>query len=249
MVKYNELGYDSLEEYLNDFFSTSLITNHTFDYFVDWDKVYSNVKDHLIEIQILNSLSKLSKNEIDEAFLNILKEYPIVVTLLPSILAIRFDKKKGQNVDILDGVVKSYSFNVDNFIPEEILYFCKETGLLKLFTNINDLYAYLLGTEVGIDTNARKNRSGKSFESLIENLLLKKIEVFPEYELHVQSKVKNIHRTKRANFILSKNGEQSLVFECNFYSGSGSKPIEVANAYVPLQKEIKNENIKYYLDF
>jgi type II restriction enzyme len=243
MVNYEDLGYASLNEYLNDFFKTSLTTNHTFDYFVNWEKVYSNVKEHIVEIQILNSLSKFPENEIDEAFLKILKEYPLVVSLLPSILAIRFDKNKGKNVDIIDGIIKSYSFNVNNFVPEEILYFCKKTGLLKLFSNINDLYAYLLGTEVGLDTNARKNRSGKLFEKLIEDLIKEKIENKPEYKLQIQTKVKGIQRTKKADFIITKNGKQFLIFECNFYNGSGSKPIEVANAYVPLQNEIKQQNM------
>ncbi|EFC93954.1 hypothetical protein METSMIF1_02342 [Methanobrevibacter smithii DSM 2374] len=34
-----------------------------------------------------------------------------------------------------------------------------------------------------------------------------------------------------------------FLFECNFYSDSGSKPIEVANAYIDLNKQIKEQNM------
>ena len=45
----------------------------------------------------------------------------------------------------------------------------------KLFGEINDLYAYLLGVEVGLDSNARKNRSGEIVQNLVELLLKRKL--------------------------------------------------------------------------
>ena len=56
MVNYTSLGYESLDEYNIDFFGTLLETNHTYEFFVNWEKVFNNLKDHLIEISILNSL-------------------------------------------------------------------------------------------------------------------------------------------------------------------------------------------------
>ena len=56
----------------------------------------------------------------------------------------------------------------------DIVEFCKKSGILDLFGEINDLYAYLLGMEVGLDSNARKNRSGKIFEQLVEIIMKNK---------------------------------------------------------------------------
>lgn len=53
--------------------------------------------------------------------------------------------------------------------PEKIYEFFCETGLDKVFTSgkIKNLYDYVFGVEVGLDTNARKNRSGKNFARII----------------------------------------------------------------------------------
>lgn len=53
--------------------------------------------------------------------------------------------------------------------PEKIYEFFCETGLDKIFINgkITNLNDYVFGVEVGLDTNARKNRSGKNFARVI----------------------------------------------------------------------------------
>lgn len=49
--------------------------------------------------------------------------------------------------------------------PEKIYEFCQETGLDKIFIDakIKNLHDYVFGVEVGLDTNARKNRGGVNF--------------------------------------------------------------------------------------
>lgn len=39
MVNYEKMGYSSLDEYLDDFLSSLLKSNHTYEYYVNWDKV------------------------------------------------------------------------------------------------------------------------------------------------------------------------------------------------------------------
>ena len=53
--------------------------------------------------------------------------------------------------------------------PEKIYEFCKETGLDKIFMDakIKNLHDYVFGVEVGLDTNARKNRGGVNFSRTI----------------------------------------------------------------------------------
>lgn len=54
---------------------------------------------------------------------------------------------------------KRLDSNNDNI--EDLVDFCDKSGILELFGNIKDLNTYLTGVEVGLDSNARKNRSGK----------------------------------------------------------------------------------------
>jgi type II restriction enzyme len=132
-----------------------------------------------------------------------------------------------------------------NFDIEDVVNFSKKTGLMNLFTEIKDLYSYLTGTEVGLDTNARKNRSGHIFESIVKKLLKEAIVSKPEYNLTEEDSSIDIDRNKRFDFVLYKNGNPKFLFECNFYSTTGSKPIETANAYIDLQNKINNTEMEF----
>ena len=213
MVKYTSLGYESLNEYNRDFFRTLLETNHTYEFFVNWDKVFSNLDDYLIEISILNSLNKVESNQVESYFREILRKYPHVVKVLPTILAIR-DKK----VDVLDvgeNKFKVVDFSTRRFDVDEVVDFCKKSGLLDLFSKIDDLYSYLVGTEVGLDTNGRKNRSGHVFEDIVGELLAKKIRNHPEYRL-VKEETIAFQRTKRWDYVIYYKNVPKYLFECNF---------------------------------
>ena len=242
MVNYTSLGYESLDEYNIDFFGTLLETNHTYEFFVNWEKVFNNLKDHLIEISILNSLNKVESSQVESHFREILRQYPHVVKILPTILAIR--DKKVDVLDIEENQFKIVDFSNRRFDADEIVDFCKKSGLLDLFSKIDDLYSYLVGTEVGLDTNGRKNRSGHVFEDIVGELLAKKIENHPEYRLGKEEAI-TFQRTKRWDYVIYYKNVPKFLFECNFYNGTGSKPIEVANAYVDLQNQIKNSHLVF----
>ena len=242
MVKYESLGYESLNEYNRDFFRTLLETNHTYEFFVNWDKVFSNLDDYLIEISILNSLNKVESNQVESYFREILRKYPHVVKVLPTILAIR--DKKVDVLDIEENKFKVVDFSTRRFDVDEIVDFCKKSGLLDLFSKIDDLYSYLVGTEVGLDTNGRKNRSGHVFEDIVGKLLYKKIKNHPEYRLEKEETI-TFQRTKRWDYVIYYKNIPKYLFECNFYNGRGSKPIEVANAYVDLQNQIKDSHLVF----
>lgn len=235
MVVFNNLGFNSFEEYYDEFENSLLKTNHTYSFFVDWKKVYSKLEESVVEIQILNSLNKVSPENILTKFEEIIIKYPQVVPILPTILAIR-DKK----VDVLDAKnveFKKINFTKPPFDIKEIIHFCKETGLLDLFVHIEDLYSYLVGIEAGLDTNARKNRSGHVFEDIVGDFLAEKLQEYPGYSLGKEDTIP-FERTKRWDYVIYKNNEPVLFFECNFYNSTGSKPIEVAHAYVDLQKQL-----------
>lgn len=242
MVNYKQLGYNSISEYDSDFEETLLITNHTYEYFVNWDKVFNNINKFSNEIDILNKLTKVNSEEIEACFREIINSNPNVIPILPSIVALR-DK----NVDILDidnNDEINIKFSKNSIDTEGIVKFAKHTGLLDLFLKINDLESYLVGVEVGLDTNARKNRSGHTFEDIVGKFLADTIKDYHNFSLKKEDTIA-FDRTKRWDYVIYKNEEPKIFFECNFYNSSGSKPIEVANAYVDLQHQINDANYDF----
>ena len=158
--------------------------------------------------------------------------------ILPLILAVR-DK----DITVLDldkGSYKNFNFTPENYNKKEIVYFSKKTGLIDLFSKIDDLYTYLVGVEVGLDSNARKNRSGHIFENIVGQCIKNNIENLEEYHLEKEVTMPFI-RNKRWDYVIYKNNNPRIFVECNFYNTTGSKPIETANAYVDLQQQIGEE--------
>ena len=241
MVNYSKMKYSSLDEFSNDFLNTLLETNHTYEFYVNWEKVYNNLENKLVEISILNSLNKIQPNEVESKFREIISKYREVVPLLPLILAIR--NKKVPILNVEDKSSKIINFSKNGFDTEEIVDFSIKTGLLDLFNNIDDLYSYLVGTEVGLDTNARKNRSGHIFEDAVGTLIEEKIKNRNGFSFMDEEFVDDIDRNKRFDFVIYKNQTPKIVFECNFYNSTGSKPIEVAHAYADLQNEINETDL------
>lgn len=76
---------------------------------------------------------------------------------------------RDKNIDIVDNKGILTKLNTYFTDPEKIYEFFCETGLSEIFTSgkIKNLHDYVFGIEVGLDTNARKNRGGKIFAGLI----------------------------------------------------------------------------------
>lgn len=244
MVKFDSIGFKSEKEYFDYFFDTLLPTNRTYEYYVNWEKVKDNVITYLTEICLLNSLTRIDVLEREAKLIEIISKYPEVIPVVPLIIAIR--EKNVVVLDIGDQLFyKKFKFN-EKLKEEEILdivEFCKKSGILDLFGEINDLYAYLLGMEVGLDSNARKNRSGKIFEHLVGLLLKDRLRDYPSFTLKEEDSSLVIKRKKRADFVIYHNNSPKIVLECNFYASTGSKPIEVANAYIDLDHKCKEKNL------
>jgi type II restriction enzyme len=141
-------------------------------------------------------------------------------------------------------IYKEFKFNeqLNNDRIADIVEFCKKSGILNLFSEINDLYAYLLGMEVGLDSNARKNRSGKIFEDLVGLLLKIKLSDHQGFTLKKEDSSINIEG-KRFDYAIYYNKNPKYVLECNFYATTGSKPSEVARSYRGLHTQCKDENL------
>ncbi len=234
-------------------FNTWLLTMKdsiaTWTYYTDFEKVYENVQKIKVELNILNSL--IGSKNIEEEFKSIVKQYPNVLVVVPILLAKREAEIKVQDAD------GSYVFNFVkmNYTVEQYTLFMRNSGLFDLLQNhiINNLLDYVLGVEVGMDTNGRKNRTGHVMEDLVESYLIKaglvKGETYfkemyaseVEKRFHINlSKLSNDGKAeKRFDFVFI--GALGTIFacECNFYGSSGSKLNETARSYKTLTLESK----------
>lgn len=254
MVKFKELGFSSFKDYKQRFFSTLLPSNKTYEYFVDWNKVKSAVNKHLDELSLLNSLTKIDASDRVEHFLSLLRKYPQIVEVIPLLIA---ERAKNGKTDIFDPEMErflSFEFKRSKVNEEtipQIINFCTKTGIMDLFGEVKDIHDYLLGVEVGLDTNARKNRSGDIFENMcqqkIKKLIGNKYKVvnndsnFSLYPIVTKGKSKG----KTHDIVIYKNDKPVLIVECNFYNVTGSKPISIAESYIEMYRVAKELNIDF----
>ena len=246
------LNLSSEEEILNKFVETLLSTNRSFDFFVDWKKVEKNVQQYKVEIGILSSLvgSKNFEHDLKE----ILAKYPNTAKVIPILVAIR---EKGSRFDVLEDIsnskIENYDFGKEKFSKNEIdkvVNFVVKSGIRELFGLIRVLHDYVLGVEVGLDSNARKNRSGSFMENVVGKILEEikaksdeKFEILPKsyfsvLEKNYKLKIPETLRHRTPDFTI-KNGDRLISIETNFYSGQGSKPQEIVDAYINRQNELK----------
>lgn len=229
-------------------FKTS-ISDYT--YYVDFEKIYKNIDKVKVELNILNSL--IGSKNIKEEFQNILIKYPETLECIPLLLAVR-----SREIFVKDEI-NEYLFKFDKMVYSinDYIKFMKESGLFDLLQNhiINNLYDYVLGIEVGLDSNGRKNRGGHLMENLVESYIIKAgykkdVDYFKEMYLKDIEKKWNLDlsemsgnnvSTKRFDFVI-KTDNQVYVMETNFYSSGGSKLNETARSYKMLAQESKKVN-------
>ena len=222
-----------------------------YKYYVDFNKVYRNVDSIKVELNILNSL--IGSKYIEKEFRTLLKKYPEILKVIPVLIAKRESEIYCQ--DLNGGLL--YKFNKANCTEDEYVYFMKETGLFDLLQNhiIRDLVDYVTGVEVGLDSNARKNRGGHLMEDLVDSYLKKAgVSYFKEMYLKDIEKKWNINLStisnagksaKRFDFVV-KTDKCIYAIECNFYSGGGSKLNETARSYKMIALEAKDiEGFKF----
>ncbi|MDP1552605.1 MAG: DpnII family type II restriction endonuclease, partial [Methanobacteriaceae archaeon] len=121
-----------------------------------------------------------------------------------------------------------------------------KTGIFKLFNHITDLHSYLIGLESGIDTNARKNRSGQIFKKLIEDIINSNLKNYTNYTISKKKYISDLNLKTNFDFIIiDKDNTPKIAIKCNFYNSPGSKAKSVSNSYLESQKILKNNDIKF----
>lgn len=219
----------------NLFMSQLQETNQTLDFFCDFDKISANVAEVEMSLNTLNYL--IGKEELEKCVDEIWQRDPKVFEVLSILIAVRDDGRKPV-VDNQGNVVllKSYFRSKD-----KVVEFLEDTGLADVFLSrrIKNLVDYVFGIETGLDTNARKNRSGHIMEKMVARIFRDsgipfRAEVysseFPELSVLGTDE-------KRFDFFIQTKLKKYLI-EVNFYSGGGSKLNETARSYTELAPRV-----------
>ena len=232
----------------NEWFSTFRDTIATWKYYTDFNKVYRNTNKIKDELNILNGL--IGVENIEGEFRRIVEKFPQTLKAIPILIA-----KRESEIKIIDPE-KTYIFNFKNanYSIDEYAKFMEKTGLFDLLKNhiIHSLIDYVMGVEVGMDTNGRKSRTGDAMEDLVESYLvsaglIKEVDYFKEmYISDIESRwnidlsgISNQGRTeKRFDFVI-KTENTIYGVETNFYSSQGSKLNETARSYKTIALEAK----------
>ena len=231
-----------MKEQFKTFLSQLSETNATLDYFVDFEKVKENVRKIALKLNQLNYL--IGKDNLEEAINDLYDENPKVFEVLDILIAVR-----NKNAKTLDNTGKITLLESYFISPKGVLEYIYETGLAEVFKNkeISNLVDYVFGIEVGLDTNARKNRGGDNMSKAVsllfdrEGIYYKK-EVNSTLFLDIESLGVDV---KRFDFVI-KTKKKTYLIETNFYNTGGSKLNEVARAYSEVAPKINQyENYEF----
>lgn len=224
-----------MNEQFKIFLSQLSDTNATLDYFTDFDKVRSYVNKISIKLNQLNYL--IGKSDLRQAIKELYKENPNTFEILDILIAVRKkDKKQTFNINGDFILIDSYFNSL-----EGIITYIEETGLSEVFRNKNvtNLVDYVFGIEVGLDTNARKNRGGENMSKAV-SLQFDNAGIFYRKEVNSSEfrDIKSLGQDlKRFDFVI-KTKIKTYLIETNFYNSGGSKLNEVARSYSEIALKI-----------
>jgi type II restriction enzyme len=254
-------------EVFNFFIENLQLSILTWDFFVDWKKIKEKMRDIEDELNLLNVL--IGKKNSEEKFINLINKYPTIKKVLSLLIAMRESKLNstyivdrediGKNLDYWNTELKKDYFKInkefDKKSKEEIIKFYKNSGLKDLFENkdIKNVQDYYFGVEVGMDTNARKNRTGIAMELIVKKYIDKN---FKNYIWQAtKEKIKErwginfnpskIKSNKSFDFAVIDKNKKLYLIEVNYYNGGGSKLKSTAGEYRNYQKFLKEQKTEF----
>ena len=213
-------------------------TNQTLDFFCDFDKISANVDNIKLSLCMLNSM--IGTTDLRRSVETIWNRDRSAFSVMDILIAVRSEGKKVVLNSAGDCIVLDRLFtSIDG-----VLEYLEGTGLADLFRKkkIKDLVDYVFGIETGLDSNARKNRSGHVMEGMVASVLTNNN---IEYRQEVYStEWKDLQKVlgddeKRFDFVI-QTPKKTYLIEVNFYSGGGSKLNEVARSYSDIAPKINS---------
>lgn len=254
-MNFQEYITSSPKERLNHFLNTLSVTNRTPEYYVNWEKVSSETKKFELELNMLNYL--IGKEDIYNVALELFQKQPDLLKAVPSLIASR-DK-------ILDILVMDNDDNmsferlnfkkIDTNRLVEYLDFIEQSGLLDFLQNHanRSLVDYVYGVESGLDSNARKNRSGTTMEGILERNVAKvcqtygleyKAQATPAFIKENWRIVVPVDKSERRFdvAVFSSEKKKCWLIETNYYGGGGSKLKAVAGEFTELSQFVETSD-------
>ncbi len=217
-------------------------------YFVNWEKVLANTAQIELHLNTLNYL--VGHNDFDTRFRFLLKKHPEVIEVFPAILAVRHKGSNNKLQIVVDYKNKKITYqdfdfaktNINDADIQRYLTFVTNTGIKDLFTSkrIKNLVDYMVGVETGLDTNARKNRTGDAMENVVEAFLddLSNRSDWQYIPQATPAKIQQrfgvtvpVDKTSRKYDFALYRRERLVLVEVNFYGGGGSKLKSTAGEY------------------
>jgi len=243
-----------MQKDFNNLITTFKSSIKTWDYFVNWKKVFGNSSNLEITLNKLNYL--LGKENLKEEFKKLYSSNPDIIKALPVLLAVRENK-----LEVFDKITKNsefFDFSGREKDSEKYYEFLEKSGLARLFQKdgVKNLVDYVMGIEVGLDSNGRKNRGGSLMEEIVESFISELCNKNGfEYlsqarataiksKWGVDVKVDKSERSFDFAVFNPKNKKVKL-FEVNFYNGGGSKLKAVCGEFKSLYTELKEQNIDF----
>ncbi len=214
-------------------------TNLTLDFFCDFAKISENVDDIKLSLCMLNSL--IGARDMRKAVETIWKRDKSAFNVMDILIAVRKESKK-KVIDSMGNciVLDSFFTSVDG-----VMEYLNDTGLTAIFQDkkVKDLVDYVFGIETGLDTNARKNRSGHIMEKTVA-------QIFDANGIHYRQEVYSSewpairqvlgNDKKRFDFVINTDTKTYLI-EVNFFNiGGGSKLNEIARSYSDIAPKINS---------
>jgi type-2 restriction enzyme llaDCHI len=250
----NYINLDS-DERLNVFLSTLSITNRTPEYYVNWEKVERETRKFELELNTLNYL--IGKEDIYDEALMLFTKQPELLKAIPSLIASR---DKLLDILIIDNQ-DNMSFEKLNFSKIDIariadyVVFAAQSGLLDFLQNKanRSLVDYVYGVEAGLDSNARKNRSGTTMEGILERHVAKIAQKqglewkaqatssFIKSNWNIEVPVDKSER-RFDIAVYSRERHKVWLIETNYYGGGGSKLKAVAGEFTELSQFVVSSN-------
>ena len=216
---------------------------------MNWNKVDRETKKYELELNTLNYL--IGKDDIYSEALRLFTKQPNLLKAIPSLIASRDRVLDILTIDNDDNMsFEQLDFKtIDTSRIDDYLNFIEQSGLLNFLQQHanRSLVDYVYGVETGLDSNARKNRSGTTMEGILERHVAK---ISQEQKLEWKSQataqfIKDkwgikvpVDKSERRFDVAVYSREKHKVWliETNYYGGGGSKLKAVAGEFTELSQ-------------
>lgn len=259
-MKFDDYINLNSDKRLNVFLSTLSVTNRTPEYYINWKKVDRETKIFELELNTLNYL--IGKEDIYNESLKLFTKQPSLLKAIPSLIASRDKVLNILSINNNDNMsFKELDFKkIDSNRIKDYVDFINQSGLLNFLQNKakRSLVDCVYGVEAGLDSNARKNRSGKIMEDILERHVAK-ISKEQEIEWKAQATASFIKSNWNIEVpvdkserrfdvaVYSKERHKVWLIETNYYGGGGSKLKAVAGEFTELNQFVvsSKDNVEF----